>query len=300
MRRSCRLAAVAVASAFAVSSVASAAYLSADFESDTVNLPPSSASYYPNAAPNYAKVIDSASTPAAERIGGAGNQSLQLEDMSDPNDVRVGFQGGAGGIVGQGYFATKLFITKDGTLNKPGLEIRLGSGPSAGSIGVWLAHYGGAGLVDANTFNAFDNPVSVNAPHALVINFDTATDKYSGTIDGNPLTMGGGAITQFNFTSNQSLLETVLMVSGCSSTSASRVFVDDIVLDAGAIPEPASMGLVIVATAINDVLWSKKSGRRCMRRPDDPILPERGDLCDASNPVLHSWNCLLSLASSRF
>jgi hypothetical protein len=259
MRKSYKfVAAATAATVFGMSSMASAAYLSFDFQGDTVGAAPSGTSYALAGGTNRLEVVDSASNPA-DPFGGSGNKSLLLEDNSDPlpggASAEVRFQGGAGAPTA-GTFSTNFYAFDDATYHRPFLEVKLGTNnvASGGDIGAWLFFTDSGTISDFNGGPAFDNVLTLNTINTLTLTFDTVADTYSGTIQQGagpavPLTKDSGATTVFSLGTAPSVgIDSVGFGVGWSSNAEDRQFVDNVTITA--VPEPASMGLILGAGAM--------------------------------------------------
>ncbi len=134
-------------------------------------------------------VVDSVSTPV-DPFGGVGNKSLRLYGGVDG---RVRYDG-AGSVSGAGRFSMD-FNVADG-LFRVDLE------DDTGNNGVQLVAdcRGGSTILryDTPSINInFDQTVSAGTDYELVVDFDTDTDTFSGTINGTPLTVGVQTVFPF-------------------------------------------------------------------------------------------------------
>jgi hypothetical protein len=245
------LSAALVTAALAVSaSSASAAYLSQDFESA-----PTGAVVPPALGTNYVSgridVVGSSTTPAHPFTDpGNGSQSLLVEDNADPNSANVSFQGAS--AITSGTFSTDFYFTNDITWSPSYAEFRIGNSTitSGSDLGVWLAINGSGGLVNYGGQGALDQSITFNAPHKLVISFDTTAGtkgQWSGTLDGVQLTSGSGTNSVFDFNSAQTSVQSFGLSAGHSTNTTSRVFVDNLMV---VVPEPATLGLLAVGSGL--------------------------------------------------
>lgn len=246
---SARILSVALAAAaLAVSaSSASAAYLSQDFESAATGavVPPALGANYTSGRVD---VVDSSTNPAHPFTNpGNGAQSLLLEDNADPSAANVSFQGATS--ITSGTFSFDFWITKDATWTTPFVDVRVGINAvtSGSDLGVWFALNASGGLTDFGGAGTLDQTYTFNAPHTMVIDFDAATDKWTGTLDNVPLTAGGGATTQFNFFTAMTSIQSVGFGSGYSTNTTSRGFVDNLLV---VVPEPASLSLLAAGAGL--------------------------------------------------
>ncbi|MEN8254628.1 MAG: hypothetical protein ABFR33_04075 [Verrucomicrobiota bacterium] len=103
------------------------------------------------------------------------------------------------------------------------LNIQLRSG---GSQKIGLQHNGTAlSYNNAGTWTVLDNVVASNTNYELVVDFDTDTDTFTGTLNGAPLTDGGA--TNLNFSAPADSIDAV-HISGNASTSRSIAYLDNI------------------------------------------------------------------------
>ena len=234
--------AVAVA-VWGMGSVASAAYLSVDFQGDTVGIAPTSASNVSTPGNTEVRVVDIGSIPA-DPFGGTGNQSAFFRDDSQADAAEATWKGGAGGLT-SGTFTIKYIVQDGGTVSggyadNPYMNIRLGDtagGSTQSTIGPWIDQNGTTLRFWGPGATAFDQTALLGAVNTLVINFDTSTDTFTGTINGNPLTTGGSN-TVHSFYSGLGSLDSFYAGGAWSSRYDVHMFIDDAVIDA--VPEPGS------------------------------------------------------------
>jgi hypothetical protein len=254
MRESLKSVAVVTASVLAISSMASAAYLTVDFESDTVGSAPASASSVGAPANTEVRVIDSGSTPA-DPFGGAGNQSLFMRDDSESLNAEATWKGVGPGLT-SGTFTIQYLLqdggnTSGGYADNPYMNIRLGDtagGSTLSGIGPWIDQ-NGTSLRNLADSSIFDQVPLLNAVNTLTLAFDTATDTFTGTLNSAALTTGGSPLnTVHPFTSLLSSIDGFYAGAAWSSPYDVHFFMDNAELDA--IPEPASIGLIVGAGAM--------------------------------------------------
>jgi MYXO-CTERM domain-containing protein len=241
----------AAAGITAMSGVASAAYLSLDFQGDTVGDPPSGTFYLSDSPPtNIVTVVDGSSSPA-DPFGGAGNKSMLVQDDTNATDTRVSWKGAPGGLV-NGVFKTQFYLNSSAGFTVPYVNIRLGKdGLAAGGtseIAAWLllSHPVAPGkfVIDNSSvpYDILDNAIAFNTIHEVEITFDSTSHTFTGKLDGNPLTANSGTKTTWDYYTNMSMIDSVMFNAGSSSTIDNRVFIDNVSLDAP-IPEPSMLGL---------------------------------------------------------
>jgi hypothetical protein len=251
-------AALVTAALAATASSASAAYLSLDFEGDTPGNTPAGYTFIRQGANNVVRVVDGSSSPA-DPFGGAGNQSLLLDDNDTTNAAVVTFLGANGGLT-SGTFSIQ-WILRDGgrppVPNDPnaGYDGRLYTNILVGesSTGTDLTSTGMQFYQDETTFGAygvgaFEQPALTGLVNTLVVNFDTTTDKFSGTLNGAPLTISGGG-SPFSFATSLSSVEGFTVGAHYwDSPFDNHTFVDNASLDA--VPEPASLSLLAAGAGL--------------------------------------------------
>lgn len=246
------LSAALVTAALAVSaSSASAAYLSQDFESAATGAvtPPALGAIY---VTGRVDVVGTSTTPADPFTDpGNGSQSLLVEDNANPDSANVSFQG-VGGIT-SGTFSTDFFFTNDVTWSPSYAEFRIGNGSitSGSDLGVWFALTGSGTIVNYGGQGTLDQTFTFNAPHKLVISFDTTAGvlgQWSGVLDNSvTLTAGGGTITAFDFYTAQPSVQSFGFSAGHSTNTTSRIFVDNLLV---VVPEPATLSLLAVGSGL--------------------------------------------------
>ena len=97
---------------------------------------------------------------------------------------------------------------------------------SASSQKIGLQHNGTTlSYNNAGTWTPLDNVVASDTNYKLVINFDTDTDTFTGTLNGSPLADGGE--TNLNFTGAADSIDAV-HISGSASTSRTIAYLDNI------------------------------------------------------------------------
>lgn len=231
MRNSIQLA-VASIGLFAMSGIASAAYISENFESDTVGIAPTNGL----SVTGQVAVVDSTTPPAPL----AGSKSLKVEDSVLSTSGNVVFSGAAGGLQ-SGSLTTTFQVVSDATWTVKYFEINIGIGSlSTGQMATWIAFNDSGGITNWGAGGTIDNTYTFNAPHTLVLNFDAAADTWSGKLDGNTITGSGGTVSSFPFVTAQPYIGSVRFNAGYSSTETVRAFVDNVEM----VPEPATMSLL--------------------------------------------------------
>jgi hypothetical protein len=203
--------------------------LSLDFEKDAAGSPPAGTSYISGRV----EVVDSPDDPD-DPFAESGNKSLMLEDSVMETSSNAAFSLNSGGV-GSGTFTMSFYLAKDENWTVPYLDVRLGNGrtTSDSEIGIWLAFSANGAITNyGEGGGALDNTMTFNAPHALEIQFNAKTGKWTGKIDGKELTASGGTVKEFNFKNAMPTVQTVGFGSGYSTNETSRVFVDNVVLKA--------------------------------------------------------------------
>lgn len=215
-----------------------------DFQGDTVGSAPTNGVIYSDIHTDVTQVevVDAASTPA-DPFGGAGNKSLWMEDTGGTNSTLT-FGINSPGYT-QGILSAKIYVVDDATNTFQYVDLNGGTGAANqgnGDIGPWIQYipddYGFRAITSAGAVY-FSNSFPHNAVVDLVLHFDTATDTFTGTIDGNTLT--DGTNTTFAFFNDLSELTSVRIVHGMSvDRPTATTFYDNVTL----VPEPSSMMLL--------------------------------------------------------
>ncbi|MCC6424146.1 MAG: PEP-CTERM sorting domain-containing protein [Phycisphaerales bacterium] len=237
------MSAALVTAALAVgASSASAAILSQNFEGDTPGGAPSGTLY----TSGHIEVVDSSTNPV-DPFAASGNHSLLVEDNSDPNSANAVFS--ASGASTTGTFSFDFWSTKDGTWTTPYFEVRIGNSTvqNGSDLGVWFAFNNSGNIVNYGGQGTLDQTLTHNASHTIVINYDTSTDKWSGTLDNVPLTAGSGSITQFDFYTALASVQSFGFSAGYSTTTTVRGFVDNLLV---VVPEPTTLSLLAVSAGL--------------------------------------------------
>ncbi|MCC7350407.1 MAG: PEP-CTERM sorting domain-containing protein [Phycisphaerales bacterium] len=213
-----------------------------DFQSDTVGSVPTNGVVFTDIqSSTTVEVVDGNSTPA-DPFGGSGNQSLWMEDTGGSNSTLTFNTGNSG--YAQGTISAKIYVVDDDTNTYQYVDINGGIGNAntgSGDIGPWIQYipddYGFRAITSSGTVY-FTNTFPHNTVVDLVIQFDSTTDTFTGTIDGNPLT--DGTNTTFNFFNNLSSMSSVRVVHAMSvDRPPATTFYDNITL--APVPEPSGM-----------------------------------------------------------
>lgn len=200
------------------------------------------------------QVVDSTTSPV-DPFGPAGNKSLQLYSEST-TATSVFFRSSSPGIA-SGALSMNMMVTTT---------------PTPGDVGPWFSvilggtasntFLGGNGtdglaridfrsdssiLIRANGGNFFaDQTYTANTNYLLNIEFDANTHLFSISLNGSPLTTGGGTANSWTTLSTSLTSANALQVygaaSGTSTIRTGEAFVDNILLTD--VPEPASMALL--------------------------------------------------------
>jgi hypothetical protein len=170
------------------------------------------------------RVVDSNSVPR-EPFGPDGNRSLFLRSTGT---TTVTYSGDSG--LQQGSLAFSFWPLSDQTYEAPRVLVRLTGGSATSDWGPYLQFssevvhvYSGAGTI------RLAQKVRLNAANHVALEFDVATQSFTGTLNGEPLTAssdGGGTFTFFG--SPESLRSLAIQVG--PKTKPSAVFFDDLVL----------------------------------------------------------------------
>jgi hypothetical protein len=241
-------AALALGVVIGSSAIASAAVW--DFQSDTVGAAPTNGLVYSDyQLGTQVKVVDSGSTPA-DPFGGSGNHSLWMEDTGQSNSTLTWGVGSGNGFA-QGTIKAQVYVVDDAnnTLQYFGINGGIGSANTgAADLGPWLMYKEGTlQAIALSGTKTLTTPVPVNTVLNVVVNFDSATHTYTGSINGNPLT--DGTTTTFDFFNTDASLtelESVRIVHATSiqdDPSSSTTFYDNVSLNA--VPEPTSGALLL-------------------------------------------------------
>lgn len=235
----------------AMNGVASAAYLTVDFQSDTVGQPPGTASLIEDLDANTrVEVVDGSSSPA-DPFGGPGNMSLLMQDNSAVNDTRAAWNGGGAGLV-TGVFKTQFYLSSAAAgFPSPYYNLRLGINDAApvSDIATWLYinHPGWPNTIvwdeNAGGLNTLDNPLLFNTVNDLEITFDSNTQTMTGKLNGVAMTANLGTKSVFSYYNPHANITSFMFNAGYGGGVGNRVFFDNISLDAP-IPEPSMIGLV--------------------------------------------------------
>ena len=185
-----------------------------------------------------------------------------LEDSSGVGTPIAQFLGNTTGLSGQFNVSFKFNVeprVPGGTFRDT--TVRIGPRPSSGTYispiesAMWLNIDTDDGLsfIDNNGGSpqsiALDNSLLASTNYDMQLTFDTDTNKWSGTLNGNPITANGGTQTEFDFTTTSvSKVEGIVFIGGLTSGTDTRMFVDDIEMDV--IPEPGSLGFMVIASGI--------------------------------------------------
>lgn len=214
-----------------------------DFQSDAVGSAPTNGVIF-SSINNPVEVVNDSSTPS-DPFGGTGNKSLWMEDTNTTNSTLTFNVGGPG--YAAGTISAKIYVVSDQTNTFEYFDINGGTGNAntgAGDIGPWIQYipdlYGFRAYTSSGAVY-FTNSVPHNTVIDLVVQFDAATDTFTGTINGSALT--DGTNTTFNFYNSLSTLSSVRIVNGQSTQDSglsTTTFYDDITL----VPEPSSMMLL--------------------------------------------------------
>ena len=159
------------------------------------------------------------------KFGDAGNHALDI--IGDGGAASVTYLA-EDSVEGRGSFSMKFnyngHTCKIALLGgaKSAVDLSLG-------IGGKFSFYNGTANI------AFDQTVRFSKDHTLIIQFDTKTDTFTGTLNGITLTANDGATETFDFRTKVRYLDTVRLVSG----NARHFYVDDLKL----IPESITVGL---------------------------------------------------------
>ena len=141
-----------------------------------------------------ASIIDNESSPA-DPFGRSENQSMRIYSTGNGQLERAVYEGDA--VSGVGRFSLdfrvavgqlKMQLRNEGSA-KTAIEIVADLRDGADN----LQYFDGTDNV------VFDQAIAVNMKYLLIINFDTDTDIFSGSINGVTLTTGGGTTTSFSF-----------------------------------------------------------------------------------------------------
>lgn len=232
-----------------------------DFESDTLGSAPSTIT--PNdvkdPGSNIVEVVDNTSTPS-NPIGVAGNRSVVLQDTDSGADARLNYLLDAPLTSGTVEFT---FALEDaGNAGNPFGAIFMGSGVTSGG-NVSSSTRGANILFSGNSSTTsfelvvitptgtvtLDNVGDLGTSYDIVLNFDSNSDSWSGTINGDTITGSAGVVTSFAYDEPQPDLNSVEFVSGTIAKINSTFFVDNI----SVIPEPsqfAFLGGILVLSLV--------------------------------------------------
>ncbi|MCC7299620.1 MAG: hypothetical protein IT583_00890 [Verrucomicrobia bacterium] len=158
------------------------------------------------------------------KFGDAGNHALHIGEKLKKGPNGVVFAGDA--ISGAGRFSAKF--------NYQYSTFILGLQQGTSGVGPWIQAeiYDGKPTltyyVNGTGSVKFDNPMSLNKNHELVVDFNTDTDTFTGTLNGEPLTSGGGKVTTFAFRASASSINSVYV----GIKTEREAWVDDIKMDA--------------------------------------------------------------------
>lgn len=244
----------------AAGSLAQAAYLSLDFQSDTVGSPPAGYVVHSPAvgnANNFAIVADAGSSPA-DPFGGAGNKSLFTQDNLNTDSMFISwdYNNAAAPDIVDGTLKFKIYLSSSGGFTSPYANVRLGqNGSGSGSSSAILIYFSfpsGAYLnkiaIDTPSGpQILDNALNFNTDYDVAITFDSITHTLSGTLTDNsvaiptPVPLTQGSTTSWGYSKpTLNAIDSVAFQTGTTGGVGNRVFFDNVVLDA--VPEPSMLG----------------------------------------------------------
>lgn len=167
-------------------------------------------------------------------LTGAGDKAMRLNDNNDNALVKVTYDTTAA-ITGSGRLLMDFHMVNSGDKI---MEIVLREGATLG------VRFKIAGTVIKSsiggTWTNFDQSVTLDTDSALIIDFDSGTDTFSGSINGTTLTTGGGGASSFDFANALASVDNLYMLAATSPALSTDVYVDNIKI----VPEPATMGLL--------------------------------------------------------
>ncbi len=217
-----------------------------DFQSDLIGDPPSDALFITASA--------SVTVQDGEPIfGGSGTKSMLINTTTSgfAGNTWVVFKGDT--AYESGSFATEVY----GQNNLSHTYIRLGNHSTGTGIpndatGVnlhirWGNHFSSW---DAdNVVYSFDQILQINTVYIIAINFDSASETWSGTINGSAITAGSGTITTFDYASKNNYdvknIDRVHFFAS-SANNGALTYVDNLTL----IPEPSSVTIILGLSAL--------------------------------------------------
>ncbi|MEN8255837.1 MAG: hypothetical protein ABFR33_10260, partial [Verrucomicrobiota bacterium] len=155
--------------------------------------------YEVDTSASYLSVVEggSGASPGSNIFGSDPNRYLRVADYSDTDDGTKAWWR----IADSEDYATEGVMSMDFyVVDYETGALWMKAEHWGGTDAVAIRHYNGTlATYTSSGYFAFDNACAEGAAHSLVINFDVATQKFTGTLDGAALTSGGGTITEFDF-----------------------------------------------------------------------------------------------------
>ena len=234
--------------AFAAPTAGEGASADAGFDQTPAGEAPTELAYPQQVASGVLQVVGAETSPA-DPFDGADNRSLYIRQK--PAAAQPQFAWAADTpIESRGRFEVRFFAPKpDGEANTEPALVRIkigqrrrnddGQPVSAVDRGIQLILREDGAMKYAkpvevpNRASNFDQSLPRGVAHKLVITFDLDEQRWSGTIDGVPLTDREGEIEAFRFKRPTERVDAIELRVGRSNQKTQHIFVDDVSLRTG-------------------------------------------------------------------